>query len=128
MSTASDRVDPDEDRCPPLLGAQYVGWGTAIREASAHQITINNTFAASTQNPWAFQAMPYGPGPGPFQALRRLRSLTSQLVMFADCLHAAAEALEALSLPSEDPATPSSYSCSSGAPGLDRKNRQRRSM
>jgi hypothetical protein len=124
MSTASDRPGPDHDRNPPLSHAgQFVGLGTAVLGASAHRITIYNSFPGSSHAPPGFCAGEVGPPPNHFQALRRLRRLTSRLAVFADRLHAAAEALAGLPTTSEHSAAHESCACFSSTPDHDQLRR-----
>jgi hypothetical protein len=119
-----DGADPGGDRhAPPPLAGQYVGWGTALHGASAHHITINNSFHGSTPGPSTSRAAPNGPAPRQFEVLGRLPQLTSRLLVLADRVHAAAEALAGLSVPSGYGPPHSSRVCSCAGPDADRLRR-----
>lgn len=103
MSTASNGPGPDHDRNPPLSHAgQYVGLGTAVLGASAHRITIYNSFPGNSHAPGESCAVAVGPSPNHFQTSRRLRRLASRLAVLADRLYVAAEALTGLPTTSEN--------------------------
>ncbi|GFE15720.1 hypothetical protein Sgleb_37670 [Streptomyces glebosus] len=120
MSTASsDHGDPAWSVNPPfpspsLPGAQYVGWGAALHGASVHKITINNSYVGG-QNPRMPPPTPDADDSAPtrFKPLARLRILTSRLLVLADRVHMAVEALAAHPQPFDDAQRRSRTFCSS---------------
>ncbi|MEU9284854.1 MULTISPECIES: hypothetical protein [Streptomyces] len=122
MSTASDRPEPDQDpAAPPSLTGQYVGCGTALHGVSAHHITIYGSSPGSSQVP--SRVAPGVPAAGRYQALGRLRRLTSRLAVLADRIHAAAEVLAGMPVPSENVPPHASCRCFSSASDADRPRR-----